>query len=98
MNLDKSKKRIAKKVKMGFKGYPQLSIAYFATTVEMAIDMASEVVVTFTLEEGAEPQEQRFVGQSDVREDEVIQSALVKIMERTEAKTVIEVAGMALKS
>ncbi|MBR7889592.1 hypothetical protein J9B83_11625 [Marinomonas sp. A79] len=93
MNLDKSKKRIAKKVKMGFKGYPQLSIAYYGETV----DLATEVVVTFTAEEGAAPQDQRFVGQTDVREDEVIQSALVKIMERTDAKTVLEVAGVSLK-
>ncbi|RNF53056.1 hypothetical protein EBI00_02860 [Marinomonas hwangdonensis] len=94
MNLDKSKKRIAKKVKMGFKGYPQLSIAYFGDTTETA----TEVVVTFIAEEGAEPQEQRFVGLSEVREDEVIQSALVKIMERTDAKSVMEMQGVQLKN
>ncbi|MGO2354169.1 MAG: hypothetical protein ACTH58_05480 [Marinomonas foliarum] len=94
MNIDKSKKRIAKKVKMGFKGYPQLSIAYFGETEEIA----TEVVVTFTAEEGAEPQDQRFAGQSDVREDEVIQSALVKIMERTDAKTVLEIEGVSVKA
>jgi hypothetical protein len=93
MNIDKSKKRIAKKVKMGFKGYPQVSFSYFGETTEIA----TEVVVTFVLEEGSEPQEQRFSGQNDVREDEIIQSALVKIMERTEAKTVLEVEGVTLK-
>lgn len=92
MNLDKSKKRIAKKVKMGFKGYPQVSFSYFGETEEIA----TEVIVTFTAEEGAEPQEQRFAGQSDVREDEIIQSALVKIMERTDAKSVLEVEGVTL--
>ncbi|ETI58664.1 hypothetical protein [Marinomonas profundimaris] len=92
MNLDKSKKRIAKKVKMGFKGYPQVSFSYFGETEEIA----TEVIVTFTAEEGAEPQEQRFAGQSDVREDEIIQSALVKIMERTDAKTVQEIEGVTL--
>lgn len=94
MNLDKSKRRIAKKVKMGFKGYPQVSFAYFGQTTEQA----TEVVVTFILEEGAEPQEQRFSSQENVREDEVIQSALVKIMERTDAKTVLEVEGTAVLS
>ncbi|MCV2401593.1 hypothetical protein OFY17_01735 [Marinomonas sp. C2222] len=92
MNLDKSKKRIAKKVKMGFKGYPQVEFSYFGETEEKA----TKVVVTFTFEEGAEPQEQSFTSQDDVREDEVIQSALVKIMERTDAKSVLEVAGTAL--
>jgi hypothetical protein len=92
MNIDKSKKRIAKKVKMGFKGYPQVTFSYFGETE----DMATEVVVTFVLDEGVEPQEQRFAGKDDVREDEVIQSALVKIMERTDAKTVLEVEGTAL--
>jgi len=91
MNLDKSKKRIAKKVKMGFKGFPQLSFAYYGVTS----DKATEVVVTFLLEEGAESQDQRFVSENDVREDEVIQSALVKIMERTDAKTVLVVDGVA---
>lgn len=92
MNIEKSKKRIAKKVKMGFKGYPKISFSYFGETS----DKATEVVVTFTLEEGAAPQEQRFSSKEDVREDEVIQSALVKIMERTDAKTVLEVEGTAL--
>ena len=42
MNLDKAKKRIAKQVKKGFKGYPQISIAYFGESS----DFASEVIVT----------------------------------------------------
>ncbi|MEP0073996.1 MAG: hypothetical protein ABJE79_14965 [Marinomonas sp.] len=94
MNLDKSKKRIAKKVKMGFKGYPQVTFSYFGETTEKA----TEVVVTFVLEEGVEPQEQKFVCEGNIREDEVIQSALVKIMERTDAKTVLEVEGTAVLS
>lgn len=50
MNVDKAKKRIAKLVKRGFKGYPQITLQYFGPTV----DCATEVVVSFTLEEGAE--------------------------------------------
>lgn len=85
MNLDKSKKRIAKKVKMGFQGYPEISIIY----VGPSIDLAVEVIVRFVAEEGAEPMEQKFQSKSDAREDEAIQSAIVKMIERSEAKTVI---------
>ncbi|MEX1669216.1 hypothetical protein AB4876_09860 [Zhongshania guokunii] len=92
MNLDKSKKRIAKKVKMGFHGYPQIAIEYFGRTTELA----TEVVVLFTLEEGGETQEQRFVSKTDAREDEAIQSALVKMIERSETKTVLQKIDVSL--
>lgn len=94
MNLDKAKKRIAKRVKMGFKGYPQITLAYFGVSTEMATD----VVATFVLEECAEPQEQKFSSKGDVREDEFVQSALVKIIERTEAKSVLEIEGTSVPS
>lgn len=74
MNVDKAKKFIAKQVKKGFKGYPQLSIEYFGKTS----DSATKVVVTFTLEEGAAPQDQQFESENNAREDETIQSVLVK--------------------
>ena len=54
MNLDKSTKRIAKRVKKGFQGYPQISIAYFGSTP----DLATEVVVGYISEEGYAMQEQ----------------------------------------
>ncbi|PSL13394.1 hypothetical protein CLV44_11229 [Marinobacterium halophilum] len=92
MNVDKAKKRIAKQVKKGFKGYPQISLAYFGKTA----DCATEVVVTFTAEEGAEPQEQRFSSENDVRNDESIQSVLLKIIERADANSVVEVDGVSL--
>lgn len=90
MNVDKAKKRIAKQVKKGFNGYPQVSLEYFGKTS----DLASEVVISFIMEEGAEPQEQKFVSEIDVREDEAIQSIMVKIIERAEANTVTEVEGI----
>ena len=90
MNLDKAKKRIAKQVKKGFHGYPLVSLEYFGKTP----DSASEVVISFTEEEGAEPQKQTFVSDGDAREDETIQSTLVKIIERADAKTVAEVDGI----
>ncbi|WP_407333589.1 hypothetical protein [Enterovibrio sp. 27052020O] len=90
MNVDKAKKRIAKQVKKGFKGYPQISIQYFGQNA----DCASEVAVQFTLDDGGEVQEERFASKTDARENEVIQSALVKIIERANANTVIEVEGV----
>lgn len=92
MQLEKAKKRIAKQINKGFDGYPQIILAYFGTTA----DCANEVVVSFIAEEGAEAQEQRFTSRSgDVREDEAIQSVLIKIIDRANARTVTEVAGVA---
>ena len=92
MNLDKAKKRIAKQVKKGCKGYPQISIAYFGESS----DFASEVIVTLTSEEDAEPQEQKLASNSDARKDEAIQSVLVKIIERSNANTVTEISGTSI--
>lgn len=84
MHLEKSKKRIAKKVKMGFQGYPEISIVYFGNTREIA----EEVTVSFVAEKGGKPMEECFRSTSDAREDEAIQSAIVKMIERSEAKTI----------
>jgi hypothetical protein len=92
MNLDKSTKRIEKRIKKGFQGYPQISLAYYGASESYA----SEVVVGFVLEEGAEAQEERFSSKGDVRKDEVIQTTLLKVIERAEAKTVLEVAGVSI--
>ena len=92
MNLDKSTKRIAKKVKKGFQGYPQISISYFGESN----NCATEVVVGFTAEEGVAVQEQKFTSTADVRKDETIQTTLLKIIERADAKTVVEIAGVSL--
>ena len=92
MNLDKSTKRIAKRIKKGFQGYPQISLAYFG---ESAI-CATEVVIVFILEEGSEVQEQKFSSKDDARKDETIQTTLLKVIERSNAKTVVEVAGVSI--
>ncbi|WP_417517329.1 hypothetical protein [Marinobacter sp.] len=89
MNVDKAKKRIAKQVKKGFHGYPLVSLEYFGKEP----GSATEVVISFTEEEGADPQKQTFVSGGDAREDETIQSTLLKIIERADAKTVIEIDG-----
>lgn len=90
MHIDKAKKRIAKQVKKGDKGYPQIILEYFGASQ----DCASEVAIRFISELGGEAQEQRFASQGDVREDEVIQTALVKIIERADAGSVLQVEGV----
>ena len=92
MHVDKAKKRIAKQLKKGFKGYPQISIEYFGTDRSCA----TLVVVQFTLEEASEVQEERFASQSDAREDETIQTALIKIIDRANAISVIQVPTLTL--
>ena len=92
MNLDKSTKRIAKRINKGFQGYPQISLAYFGESE----DFATEVLVGLILEEGAEALEERFSSKGDARKDEVIQTTLLKVIERANAKTVLEVSGVSI--
>jgi hypothetical protein len=92
MNLDKSTKRIAKRVKKGFQGYPQISIAYFGESEELA----TGVVVGYVAEEGDAIQEQKFSSKEDVRLDETIQTTILKVIERADAKTVLQTEGVTL--
>ena len=92
MKLDKATKAIAKKVKKGFRGYPQISLSYFGESA----NYATEVVIGFISEEGAAVQEQTFSCQGDIRKDETIQTTLLKVIERADAKTVSEVAGVSI--
>ena len=92
MNVDKAKKRLAKQIDKGFKGYPLISIEYFGST----IDVATQVVVQFTLEEGSDAQEEIFASKIDAREDETIQTSLVKIIERAGAASVTQKDGVSL--
>jgi hypothetical protein len=89
MNLDKAKARIAKQVKKGFNGYPQITLAYYGANQ----DCATEVAVQFTLSEGDEVQEERFSCDTDIRENEQIQTTLLKIIERANVNSVIEIEG-----
>lgn len=92
MNLEKSKKRIAKKVKMGFQGYPTLTIAYSGPTSTLA----TEVILTFQPEAGATIQIEKFKTQTDAREDALIQSAIVKMIERSAVQTVVQTGAVIL--
>ena len=90
MKLDKSTKRIAKRVSKGFQGYPQITLSYFGESDTCA----TGVVIGFILEEGAEAQEERFSSTGDARKDETIQTTILKVIERADAKTVIEAPGV----
>ena len=94
MNLEKSKKRIAKKVKMGFQGYPIIGITYSGPNEALA----TQVSLEFVSDEGAEPQTEIFATESDIREDETIQSAIVKMIERSGAQSVTLSQGVKCKS
>jgi hypothetical protein len=84
MKLDKSRKRISKKVKMGFQGFPTIAIQYFGLNE----NLATAVQLEFVLEEGMEPQIERFSTETDIRDDETVQSAIVKMIERSGARSV----------
>ncbi|MEZ9387492.1 hypothetical protein AB4181_10025 [Vibrio lentus] len=92
MNLDKAKKRIAKQVKKGFNGYPKITLAYYGANKECA----TEVAVQFTLGEGDSVQEERFSCETEIRDNELIQTTLLKIIERANANSVIEIEGVAV--
>lgn len=94
MNIDKSKKRIAKKVKMGFQGYPVIGITYSGPNENLATGVSLE----FVLEEGTPPQTEKFSTETDIREDETIQSAIVKMIERSGAQTVTQADGVSCNS
>jgi hypothetical protein len=84
MNLDKAQKRISKRVKRGFHGYPIISIQYFGPS-EM---LATKVEVGFIEVENAEPMLETFNSETDIRQDETVQTTIIKIIDRADAKTV----------
>lgn len=86
MNIDKAKKRISKRIKMGFQGYPTLTIAYSLDEQSNS----SSVSLSLVIEDGAAAQIQTFQSKAHAQEDESIQSAIVKMIERCEVKSVLE--------
>ena len=84
MNLEKAQKRINKRVKRGFHGYPLISIQYFGASTELA----TKVEVGFIDQENAEPMLEIFSCETDIRKDETVQTTIIKIIDRVDAKTV----------
>jgi hypothetical protein len=52
------------------------------------------VEMSFVIEENASAQHEKFSCNGDARQDETLQTTLLKVIERTGAKTVIEHNGM----
>jgi hypothetical protein len=88
VNLEKAKKRIQKKVKKGFQGYPMITIAHYGPNDKVA----TKVVVGFIAEENADIQLEKFSTVTDIRSDISVQTAMIKIIERSAAKSVISVS------
>ena len=84
MNLDKAQKRISKRVKRGFNGYPMISIVYFGPSEALA----TKVEVGFIEQQDAEPMLETFNSETDIRKDETVQTTIIKIIDRVDAKTV----------
>ena len=84
MNLDKSQKRINKRVKRGFHGYPIISIEYFGPSEALA----TKVEVGFIEQENAETMLETFNSETDIRQNETVQTTIIKIIDRVDAQTV----------
>jgi hypothetical protein len=54
----------------------------------------SDVEMSFVIEENASAQHEKFSCNGDARQDETLQTTLLKVIERTGAKTVVEHNGM----
>lgn len=93
MHLDKAKKRLQKLANKHFQGYPLITISYFGCDEEKA----NRVQVEFIEEEGEQAQVEKFTCANEVREDEVIQSAIIKIIERSGAKSVVIREGVTVE-
>ena len=90
MSVDLAARRIAKRNNKGFQGYPVITLTYMAgkgTTI-------SDVEMSFVIEENASAQHEKFSCNGDARQDETLQTTLLKVIERTGAKTVVEHNGM----
>jgi hypothetical protein len=86
MKVEKARKRIEKYLKKGFNGHPSIHFDYFG----VSCDTATDVVVTYQVDDKSEPQAQTFATENDVRFDETIQTVLLKIIERTQPVSVTE--------
>ncbi len=90
MNLDKANKRLSKKINKGFQGYPSVTIAYYGPNDKLA----TKVVLGYIAEENAEAQIETFITKTDIREDITVQTAIIKIIERSGAKSVCLTEGV----
>ena len=90
MKIDRSKKRISKKVKKGFQGYPLVTIAYYGPNKSKA----TKVAVGVLLEEHGDITMERFFSEDEIRNDPEIQSSIIDIITTVGAKSVSAVDGV----
>lgn len=91
MNVQRSKKRMDKKVKKGFRGYPIATIALYGADNKTATKVVASIIVT----EGADPETQeKWFSVSDVRNDATILDEILSFLETNQALSVIMTDGI----
>jgi hypothetical protein len=90
--FDFSRKRLEKKARRGFHGYPLATIAYYGPTNEYA----SKVAVGIVQQENASPAQLRkwFGTESDVRHDPAIAAEVLAFIETEQAISVVMTRGI----
>ena len=73
MKIERIKKRISKKSKKGFQGYPVLTIAYYGPDAKLA----TKVAVGFIKSEDDDVIMERYYSDADVRTEESIQEKTI---------------------
>lgn len=90
--FDFSRKRLEKKARRGFRGYPLATIAFYGPTDEYA----SKVAVGIVPGENADPTQLRkwFATETDVRHDPAIGSQLLEFIEAAQTVSVVMTRGI----
>ena len=89
---DRAVKRVQKKAKKGFRGYPVATIAFYGPTAETATKV---VVGIFRDEDGdADPLERWFSEESDIRVDTTVGEQIVAFIKAQEVRSVVVTDGI----
>lgn len=88
IKAERNKKKIANKVRKGFRGYPVATVAYYGRTDKDA----TKVVVGIVQTEHASPEPMKsWLSDNDVRKDFTIMEALLDFIAEHNAKSVVMV-------
>ncbi|MHB1548634.1 MAG: hypothetical protein ACYCX8_07850 [Acidimicrobiales bacterium] len=90
--IDKFQKRLSKKSRKGFRGWPMATIAFYGPD----LSRASKVVASIVHTEAGEAEEMRswLSDDADVRHDEVIGREIVEFIDDHEVKSVAMAGGI----
>jgi hypothetical protein len=90
--FDFSRKRLEKRARRGFHGYPLATIAYYGPTNEYA----SKVAVGIVQQENASPVQLRkwFATEADVRHDQAVAAEVLAFIEAEQANSVVMTRGI----